>query len=42
MRHRFEQKSFVLELKISALARARGSWYKSEEKANAKQTLHAR
>jgi hypothetical protein len=35
-------KKFELEIKISALARARGSWYKSEEKANKKQTSHAR
>jgi len=41
MRHRFEQKSFELEIKISALALVRGSWYKSEEKANTKQTSHA-
>jgi hypothetical protein len=41
MRHRFEQESFELQIKISALARARGSWYKSEEKANIKQPSHA-
>src|SRR6266403_1982994 len=40
MRHRFEQESFVPEMKISALALPRGTWYKSEEKANTKQTSH--
>jgi hypothetical protein len=41
MRHRFEREKFDLEIKISALALTRGSWYKSEEKANTKQTSHA-
>jgi len=41
MRHRFEQESFRAGLKISALALPRGTWYKSEEKANIKQTSHA-
>src|SRR5882724_2930088 len=32
---------FVAGIKISALALPRGTWYKSEEKANTKQTSHA-
>jgi hypothetical protein len=42
MRHRFEREKLKQEIKISALALARGSWYKSEEKANKKQASHAR
>jgi len=41
MRHRFEREIFEPGQKISALALARGTWYKSEEKANKKQTSHA-
>src|SRR6267142_4299326 len=41
MRHRLNKKVLVPGIKISALALPRGTWYKSEEKANAKQTSHA-
>src|SRR5216684_4632589 len=41
MRHRLNKKVLVPGIKFSALALPRGTWYKSEEKANAKQTPHA-
>jgi hypothetical protein len=41
MRHRFEECVVVPEIKTSVLALQRGSWYKSEEKANIKPTSHA-
>jgi hypothetical protein len=41
MRHRFKYGVAVPGKEISALALRRGSWYKSEEKANTKLTPHA-
>src|SRR6266404_2656498 len=41
MRHRLNKKVLVPGIIISALALPRGTWYKSEEKANTKQTSHA-